>query len=282
MNQPLQRARGYARAHFERTRRGGTALITLEHQSPCRLLLPREGGAALPTGVLLTTTGGLTGGDVIQCRFSAGPGARVRLTTQAAEKIYRARADDPPATVEAELHVAAGAWLEWVPQEAILFDRCALRRKTTLHVHPEGRTLAAEMVILGRLARGERWAEGLLDDRWAVYVGGALRWLDALRLDGGALLDHPQAFAGARALATAIYSGADAAERRPALREALRGALDVREGAFGGLTAVNGLLIARLMGPDAAAVRAALADYLATARALLADLPEAMPRVWNI
>src|SRR6185503_14214326 len=47
------------------------------------------------------------------------------------------------------------AWLEWLPQEAILFDGARLRRQTEVNVAPGGQFLGCEMIVFGRLARGE-------------------------------------------------------------------------------------------------------------------------------
>jgi Branched-chain amino acid transport system / permease component/UreD urease accessory protein len=47
--------------------------------------------------------------------------------SQAAERFYRALPDDPPAHLRTRITVADGAAAEWLPQEAILFDRAAPR-----------------------------------------------------------------------------------------------------------------------------------------------------------
>lgn len=252
----------------------GGALLSLRQESPCRLLIP--GADPLPTAVLLTTTGGLASGDQIRCHWIADPGCAARITTQAAEKIYRARPGDPPVLVDVEIDVGAGAWVEWVPQETLLFDDSALTRITTARIAPEGRLLAAEMSVFGRIAGGERWQTGRLDDRWSVSVGGDLRWLDQALIDDGALLDHPQALHGARAIATVIYVGP------PGARDDLRALLNdtLGEDVAGGLTEIDGVIVGRLMGADPAAVRRCLGAFLAQARALLADLPPTLPRVW--
>lgn len=243
------------------------------------MLMPRDDDP-LPTGVLITTTGGLTGGDHVECRFQADAGARVRLTTQAAEKIYKARPGDGPVHIDVTLTAGPGAWLEWVPQETILFDHSALKRVTRLDVYSGGEVLAAEMSVLGRAAHGERWTRGLLHERWSVSVDGQLRWLDALRLDDDGPLHSPQAFQGARALATMVYVGPTPDDAcRDALRQCLHDALQPQ--CAGGVTRVNGVIIGRLMGPDPQAVRRSLGDALSSARAMLADLPPELPRVWH-
>ena len=271
----FERCDGAAEVRFSR-RNGVTALSHLFQHAPCRVLFPNLPADDLPLAVLLTTSGGLAGGDRLRLAIGAETGAAAGVTTQAAEKIYRSLG--PDARIEIALSVGAGAWLEWVPQETILFDRARLVRRTAVEVETGGRLLACEMVVFGRTARGERVSTGLLHDRWSVRVDGRLRWLDAIRLDGGVAdrLDAAASFDGATAIATAIYVGADAAALLP-LARALALDSEVRAGA----TLVNGMLLARFLGPDARLVRADLAHYIAHLRRAAAGLPETVPRLWQ-
>ncbi len=123
--------------------------------------------------------------------------------------------------------VGEGAWLEWLPQETILFARSRLRRRVTARVAATGRLLAAEMLVFGRVARGERWTGGALRERWRIERAGALAWYDAMRLDGDAI-GRPAGFAGAEAFATVLYVGADAERHLPLAREAAEGDLAAR------------------------------------------------------
>jgi urease accessory protein len=271
----FERCDGAAEVRFAR-RNGGTALSHLFQHAPCRVLFPNSPADDLPLAVLLTTSGGLAGGDRIRLTIGSEAGATAAVTAQAAEKIYRSLG--PDARIEIALTVGADAWLEWLPQETILFDRARLARHTTVKVETGGRLLAAEMIVFGRTARGERVSTGLLHDRWSVRVDGRLRWVDAIRLEDG-IADHlnaPAGFAGATTIATAVYVGPDAAALLP-LARALALDSEIRAGA----TLVNGILLARFLGLDARLVRADLATYLAHMRRAAAGLPATVPRLWQ-
>jgi urease accessory protein len=116
--------------------------------------------------------------------------------------------------VDVQLTLAEHAWLEWLPQETILFDRARLRRRLVLDLAESARLLAADLLVFGRRARGERFRRGLLHDRWEVRSAGRLVWADALCLaeDPGGLLEAPFGFAGTGAAVTAIYVAPDAAD----------------------------------------------------------------------
>jgi urease accessory protein len=271
----FERCDGATELRFAR-RDGVTSLAHLFQRAPCRVLFPNSPADDLPLAALLTTSGGLAGGDRIRISVGADEGAQAVITTQAAEKIYRSLG--PETRIDIALTVGADAWLEWLPQETILFDRARLARRTTAEIEPGGRLLATEMIVFGRTARGERLSAGLLHDRWSVRVAGRLVWVDAIRLDGdiASRLDAPAGFDGATAIATAIYVGADAPSLLPLAR-----ALALDSDSRAGATLVDGILLARFIGRDARVLRADLARYLADLRRAAAGLPARVPRLWQ-
>lgn len=270
----LERCHGVADLRFIRDG-AVTRVARLFQRTPCRVLFPRtELGEPLGV-VLLTTSGGLTGGDRLDVTVEAGAEARVTATTQAAEKIYRASGRD--ARIAVGLTARTGSWLEWLPQETIFFDGARLVRRTSVEVAPGARFLGCELAVFGRSARGERFLRGRLHDAWRVTRGGRLVWADALHLGGdvGAMLAHPAGFDGAGACATVIYAADDAAEHLGNARNLLETAAS-RCGA----TVVNGILLARFLAREAAEVRGDVAAYCAGMRAVVAGLPPRLPRVW--
>src|SRR3954447_23354805 len=132
---------GSAEIRFE-YRDGATRLARLFHHDPLRVLFPNPRSGDLALGTLVTTSGGLVGGDRLDNALSVGPDAAAMVTTQAAEKVYRS--NGPDVHVSTGLKVADGAWMEWLPQEAILFDGARLRRATSLDVAGKGRVMAGE------------------------------------------------------------------------------------------------------------------------------------------
>jgi urease accessory protein len=277
----LQRGHGAAEVGFAR-RGAATTLAHLYQRAPCRVLTPLSEAGDPPQAVLLTTSGGLADGDTIDLALGVGPGASATFTTQAAEKVYRARGTEP-ARLRARIEVAADGWLEWLPQECILFDGARFDRRTLAEVAPGGRLLACEMVVFGRRASGERFTRGFLHDGWDIRRGGTLVWRDALRLDGGIAeaLASPAGFAGAEAMASVLYVAEDAAGQLAVARRLIEDGAPIGDGAArAGATLVNGVLLARWLG-GATAVRAGLTQYLARFRAAAAGLPARLPRVWQ-
>jgi len=249
-------------AHDARTRIG-----RLYETGGLRLRFPKA--QEICEGVIVNTAGGVVGGDRARLSFGAGPGSRVVLTTQSAEKIYRA--DGPPARIETSLELGAGVALHWLPQETILFDRAALARSLDVDMEADASLVACESVVFGRLAMGETCAAGDFRDRWRVRRAGKLIFAEDTRLETPAgLLDRPAIGAGARALATLLYVAPDASARLDECRAALEGAP-----CESGVSALDGFLVARLLSPSPESLRLAILSLFSHL------LGRAAPRVWQ-
>ena len=236
-----------------------------EHGS-LRARFPNTHNGALEA-VIVNTGGGMTGGDRFTIDMDVGEGAHLVAGTAAAEKIYRSTG--PAADMDVRLKIALGGRLAWLPQETILFDRARLSRRIDVNVAEGGSLVMAEGVVFGRTAMGEALVEGSFTDRWRVRLGGKLVYADTARLDGGiaAQLEKRAVAHGGIAVATVlVVPGGDAAlEQVRGLGETFAG--DV------GISAWNGIAVARLVANDGAALRRDL-------MAVLAALGTTVPRLW--
>lgn len=268
----MERASGAAWISFARA-----GVRDLYQKAPCRILFPAPEEGDPVTAVLLTTSGGLTGGDRLEIKVDVGEGADCVLTTQAAEKIYRSLGDD--CSIDVRLSIAARACAEWLMQETILFDGARLRRRTEADVAHDGRLLAVESIVFGRQAMGEDFRFGLIFDSWRIKREGRLIWADSMRLDGdvGEQRRAPFGFGEAQGCATVIYVGQDAGAHVELARCAVAEA-----GVTGGATLIDGVLIARMLADDAALLRRTVARVVPALRAAIAGRPAHMPRVWSM
>ena len=271
-------AEGWGRGHLALVlsrRDGATHLRHLYQRTPLRAFFPRHDCGELAVAAIANVGGGLVAGDVNTIDVRVGPDAAALVTTQAAEKIYRSTG--PDCRLETSLRVEAGGWLEWCPQETILFDHSRLRRSLEIDLAAGARAMLGEIVVLGRLASGERSGQGLLHDRIEVRTDGEPVWCDVLRLAGDyrALVDAPAGLASARGVATFVYAAPDAAAQIDLARSLLPAGL-------AGATLVDGVPIVRLLGHEPLALRHAFAMLWARFRAGVAGLPACLPRVWHV
>ncbi|MEK0164949.1 MULTISPECIES: urease accessory protein UreD [unclassified Phaeobacter] len=251
-------------------RRGNTSVLAgLRQAGSLKLLFPRTHDADLQ-GVLVNTAGGVTGGDQFELSATARVGTSLTLTTQAAERAYRAQPGET-GTIRNSLSVEPRASLAWLPQETILFQGCNLDRTLTVDLHEDARLLLCETLIFGRAAMGETLTKASLRDCIDIRRAGAPLFLDNVSLDGdiAAHLARPATANGAGAIATLIYVAPDAAGRLGPLRAQL------------GPTAG-----ASLIGSDLLVMRALAADSYVLRQLLLPILRDLrgapLPRPWMI
>ncbi|HMM88571.1 urease accessory protein UreD [Bradyrhizobium sp.] len=260
------RARGAVRfgVHLQDgvTRRGD-----LHESGSLRVRFPSPEAEGL-SGVFVNTAGGIAGGDRFDIGITAGEGARLTLTTAAAEKVYRA--PGPAAQLDIALKAEQGAHLAWLPQETILFDRARIVRRIDIELAEDASLLLCEIVVFGRTAMGEKMLHGEFVDRWRLRRGGRLVFAETIRLDGdiGARLARPAVAKGGAAIGTAlIVPGSEAVLER--MREASE--------TFGGEVGIscwNGFAMARFCAQDAARLRADMITVLGRAS------PTPLPRLW--
>jgi urease accessory protein len=267
--QVLERARGTARVAFVADA-GITRLAENFQSGSAKARFPKPRAGQPPEVVLLNTAGGVTGGDHLTYAVSVAPSARAVATTQAAERIYRRSTGT--ARIDTTLSVGEDASLDWLPQETILFDRSALRRTLTADVHPAGRLLAVESIVLGRTAMGETIRDATLADNWRIRRGGKFVFADGLRLAGDsvAILAGGATGRAAIAVAAVVLIAPDAETAIETARGALEGAASEA-----GASAWNGMLVARLAAPNGQALRADVTRLIEALRGVT------MPGTWR-
>ncbi|MEP7241368.1 MAG: urease accessory protein UreD [Devosia sp.] len=262
----LQRARGDGRVVAERGARR-TAISELYQEGCAKIRLPHTHDASLQA-VLMNTAGGLCGGDHLRWSATARPGASVVVTTPACERVYRSLGE--AAVVENHLTAEAGAHLDWLPQETILFEGARLERRLEVDLAPDATFTAIEAVLLGREAMGEAAWDAHLNDSWRIRRGGKLIHAEATRLGGDRReRDGAGLLAGALAFATVVHVAADAERRLDAVRALLP--------ETGGASLAGERLTVRLLAPTGLALRRALAPIIG-----LLSSAGTLPRLWSL
>jgi len=267
MELPAQRALGRLSLEFQHA--GGQTRPRRLYQLGClKVLLPRPAEADSAEAVSLNISGGIAGGDTLATDIVLDDNARLIMASQAAERIYRAVAE--PARIGTSLVIGAGARLDYLPQETILFDGFGLERSLRIDMDETSQFLGVESLVFGRAAMGETIHRGWLRDSVTLCRNGRLVLQDATRLDGdiAAILARQAVAGGAAALATLIYAAPHAAEVLPGLRAALA--------PFGAASAVAGLVFARILAPDAYSLRSCLRAALGVCRD-----GRPLPKVWQ-
>jgi urease accessory protein len=246
---------------------GVTRRTRVREEGSLRVRFPGPASAEVEA-VIVNTAGGVAGGDRFALDVTVEPGARLVVTTAAAEKVYRTL--EPDATIDVKLAVGATSSLAWLPRETILFNRARLRRTINIDLAEDARLLLAEAIVFGRSGMGEAVDDAGVFDRWHLHRGGRLIHAEAMRLDGAvaAKLAQLAVANGGVAVATVLIVPAD-----EAVAAGIR-ALDEHFQGEVGVSAWNGFAVVRLCAADGAALRHDLVAVLTAVH------DRSLPRLW--
>ena len=246
---------------------GVTRRRHLHESGSLRVRFPSPEAEGL-SAVFVNTAGGVAGGDRFDVDIATGEGARLTVTTAAAEKIYRA--EGAPARLHIAMKAAAHAHLAWLPQETILFDRARVERRFDIDISESASLLVCEIVVFGRAAMGEKMRQGKFIDRWRLRRAGKLVFAENIRIDGdiGEKLAKPAVANGGVAIGTALIVPGD-----EALVERIRDLTNTFGGEVG-ISCWNGFAMVRFCAQDAARLRTDMMAVLGRASG------SALPRLW--
>jgi urease accessory protein len=270
----LQRAEGSGRIVVSGSEKG-TCIVDVFQRSPIHILFPRTGGGALEEAVFVNTAGGVAGGDRLESDVTALADASIAVTSQAAEKVYRAL--NEPARIATKLKACEGAKLAWLPQETIVFNWGRLSRKTEIELSSGAELLALEWLVLGRAAHGEVMIGGHINDGWRVKKDGRLIWADSFRATDEMFVQlHRKALLSKyKAVATLIYFGPHLDRRLEFLRD-----IAPSLGCTCAATSLGGLIVARFAAEVSSDLRLALRSFLEQFNREFGPGPFRVPKMW--
>src|SRR5471032_3184146 len=243
------------------------------HQGPLRVQnhLYAE-GPQVCQHIIVHPPGGIAGGDRLAISARVETDAWTQLTSPGAAKWYRANG---PAYQTLDLKVAAGATLEWLPQETIIFSAAQAELSTSIELQGDARLFYWDVVALGRPASGERFDLGHFQAHLDIRRDGQLLWHERQRIVGNdGLLESPIGLDGQPVFATLLVTGeidSELLEQCRALPNAVRG----------DLTQLPGLLVARCLASEALLARGWLIDLWRLLRPALLGRQAVPPRIWS-
>lgn len=258
---------GYARAA------DSTRPIHRRHCGPLRVQkhLYAE-GPEVCQHIIVHPPGGIAGGDRLNMSANVGENAWAQLTSPGAAKWYRATG---PAFQQVELHIAAGATLEWLPQETIIYAGAQAELSTRINLFGNAHLCYWDVVALGRPASGEHFDSGYFQSHLDIRHDEQLLWHERQRISGNdGLLDSPIGLAGNPVFATLLLTGQIDAN----LIECCRN-LPCR--GRGNLTQLPGLIVARCLANEALHARAWMIALWHLLRPALLGRPAVSPRIWS-
>ncbi len=262
-------------------RDGATQIIHNQMQAPLKVQRPfYPEGKEVCHSVVLHTAGGVVGGDRLSSHFHLQPNAKALITSAAASKIYRSSGLESQQNIDIKLE--AGANLEWLPQETIVFDGAIYRQNLRVELAPTARILLWEITRFGRSARGEKFLSGEWRSHTEIWQQNIPLWIDRQWLQGGhKMLESPHGLAGKPVVATLAWIGepvtADIVEKVRALPSE---ATIYPGNCTIGVTRIPNGLLCRYRGTSTTAARDWFVSIWHLLRLSFSERPCCLPRVW--
>jgi len=252
------------------------------HHGPLRVLqrLYPE-GPSICHHILVHPPGGIAGGDTLEIDARLDSRSHALITTPGATRFYRSAGE--PALQSANVTLAAGARLEWLPLESIAYRGCIAENRLRCRLEPGAEMIGWDVLALGLPAAGEPFDSGHF--RQHLELPGV--WLERGLIDAAdtRLLDSPLGLAGQRAIATLWFAaGAPlAAARRDALLDAAREVAQNHALArFAGATAPHAeIVVLRVLAPRVEPAMQLLQSAWSRWREIAWSLAGSAPRVWR-
>lgn len=191
---------GHLRLKATASTGGRTALTGQSFRAPYHVSKPywdAEAGALLVQ--VVNPTAGILEGDRLESDIAVARGAALFVTTPSASRVFRMKTGS--AECRQHFTVAAGGWLEVLPEPLVPHRGSRYRQATTVEVEPGGGLFFVDLLMPGRIAhRGEAWVWERLCLETEVRLGRELVLRERLDTAGAEL----------QALATLAGSGAKA------------------------------------------------------------------------
>ena len=147
---------------------------------PLQVMKPRYDESGCACVYLLSPTGGVVQGDHYQIEVTLAVDTHVTLTTQAATKVYAMPLQG--ATQLMQVQVGENAIFEYLPDSTILFRDANFSQDISLFLERGAKAVLQEIVMPGRLARGEMLAFTQYQSRIEASDSDGLLLYDTCRI----------------------------------------------------------------------------------------------------
>jgi urease accessory protein len=251
-----------------------TVLNGNRHTGPLRVQRPLYPEGGVCHACLLHPPGGVVGGDHLALEAVVKSDAAALITTPGATKFYRS--GGARARQENLLSVEKNAWLEWLPQESIVYPGADAEIVTRVNLAEDAGFMGWEIVCIGLPACGRPFTSGRLETDLEIHRGGRPIFKDRLIVADEADLRRPAGLRGCSVNATFVATGGN-----PEMLAPLRQIVNADPKWLAGITLMEDLLVARYIGDTSSEAKRLFQKIWTWLRPHLSGRPACAPRIWE-
>lgn len=272
-----------ARLNLDYSLEAGRSVARFAHDGPLRILqsLYPEGDA-ICHNVLVHPPGGLVGGDTLDMKVTVGPGSHGLVTTPGATRFYRS--DAGLATQRVRARVEDGAYLEWLPLEALAYSSCDALNLARFELAPTAELMTWDITALGLPHAQQPFMTGRFQQH--LEISGVWQERGTVDAKDERLMNSPLGLSGQRCMATLVFASgsAIAPERVEMGLEAARSSIEASPLRLqsGATQPHPQVIVLRVLAPVVEPAMQLLRPVWAAWRQALWGLPGIAPRLWNL
>ena len=152
---------------------GRTTLAAQSFRAPYHLSKPYWDAEVKTLLVqVVNPTAGILAGDRLESEIAVDAGAALVVTTPSATRVFQMNGGT--AECHQRFSVAAGGWLEVMPEPLVPHRGSRYRQTTRITVAPQGQLFFTDLLMPGRVAHGEAWAWESLRLETEIRIGDEL------------------------------------------------------------------------------------------------------------
>jgi urease accessory protein len=157
---------------FETNDTGTTALRVKQQQPPWRVVRGFRTATGETLAHIHNLSGGILDSDSLDFQIDLRAGAQAQVTSTGATRIYRSRSADGLASQRMQVRIAAGAYLEYLPDQLIPFAGSRFEQTARVELDPGASLIWWDRVAPGREASGEIFRYHSLASHFEIIANG--------------------------------------------------------------------------------------------------------------
>ncbi len=251
-----------------------TVIFKNQHYGPLAVQRPFYPEDEVCHTYILHPPGGVVGGDSLEININSGQRTKALITSPGATKFYRSNSEK--ATQSQYISIKDDAFLEWLPQESILFPGANTKTSTIINLTDKANIIGWDILCLGMPVNKQIFTPGQATNSLSISREDTIIFKEKLRIEDSHDLSGIAGLQDYPVVATFFATGCPKS-KLPALRDIKL----YEQKSLYAITMTKELLIGRYLGYSTIAARQTFTDIWTIIRPHVNGKKACIPRIWH-